>query len=269
MTDHPDFEALSAVLDGEPEDSHVAACAVCRGRLAELRLARDAVAQPVPPAAAEVRERAIARALAAAEPAAPAPDPVVSPIRAPAPDPTGRRWWLGGSAAAVLVVVVGAMALLGTLGGSSSDETASVGAGADATAESATGFAANDAVVDAGDLGDVASVEALRAKAATARATTTFGPSAGPAAAEAPPAGGNTLADTAVPAPRQVGTRVCEVEARTARPSLGAVVYAANLRFQGTPAVALGFAATPSAPPETLLVLAPQQGCRILAETTP
>ncbi|MGH9280444.1 MAG: hypothetical protein ACRD12_20410, partial [Acidimicrobiales bacterium] len=65
---------------------------------------------------------------------------------------------------------------------------------------------------------------------------------------------------------RQVGTRVCEVEARTARPQLGPVAYAANLRFQGTPAVALVFTSA-AGPPSTLLVLAPQEGCRILAES--
>jgi hypothetical protein len=65
-TAHPDFDALSAHLDGEaPEwESHVAACAACRSTLDRLRTASALVARPVAPASAAVRERGLARALA-------------------------------------------------------------------------------------------------------------------------------------------------------------------------------------------------------------
>ena len=68
--------------------------------------------------------------------------------------------------------------------------------------------------------------------------------------------------------PSQVGTRVCEEQIRTARPELGVVTYAATLRYAGNPAIVLGFQAKGVPPPTQLLVLAPEQGCRVLAETT-
>jgi hypothetical protein len=175
----------------------------------------------------------------------------------------------------VLVLVVGIVALVGR--GSSSNQNTALSAkapSASASAPVAAGAAGpsgaekfstgSDGVVDAGDLGTVADVAALRSLVA---AGVTAAATAAPSAAR--PASGNdaVLAPT-VPVPRQVGTRVCEVEARTARPQLGVVVYSATARFAGTAAQVLGFGPTPGARPTELLVLAPQDGCRILAETT-
>jgi hypothetical protein len=85
-------------------------------------------------------------------------------------------------------------------------------------------------------------------------------------AATAPPGAPGAAASEA-PVPRQVGTRPCEEQARTARPQVGALVYVATARFAGTPAVVLGFGSTPASPPATVLVLA-ESGCRLLAETS-
>ena len=61
---HPDFEALSAHVDGEAPEvaAHVAGCAECRTKLKWLRTAIALVATPVPPADASVREQVLARA---------------------------------------------------------------------------------------------------------------------------------------------------------------------------------------------------------------
>jgi anti-sigma factor RsiW len=286
MTDHPDLEALSASLDGEGDAgatggvaAHVAACPRCRTTRARLAAARDAVAQPVLPASDVVREQAIAAALAAAAtPAAPAgPAGPAAPIRQVA---ERRRWWLGGgAAAAVLAVAVGTAALVGqqpaddsntalsgrapaaeTLQDSAAGGSAS-GSGAGAAAPAAplapTGEArAATSAVGGLELGDVADVAALKSRLATAQggAAASFGGSANPGA-------GASVA-------REVGTRVCEVEARMARPQLGTVLTSANLRYQGIPAVALQFSPTVQDPVVRLLVLAPDQGCRLLVETT-
>ena len=292
VPDHPDLETLSEWLDdpdaaGDAALAHVEHCELCQGRLGELRWARDSVAQPVPRLAAEQRDRAIADALAAMaewgggaagpDPAAPAPverPAAVAPLAPLAPARSRSRWWWVGSsaAAAVLVVVVATVALLGrgSNGGhntalSSAPESgkAALSSGSSgATGGAASDGSTGDSAVSGGDLGDVPSIDVLRSRvtgATVARGQNSFNSSASPAPAAAP----------AVPVPNVVGTRVCEAEARTVQPQLGVVVYAANLRFQGTTAVVLGFAPTPGVPPATLLVLAPQEGCRLLAEATP
>ena len=294
MSDHPDSEALSAALDGEDEAAaaHAATCPECQGRLAALRAVRDAVGAAVRPPDPEAVDAAVARAVSAADewetsaaasavptdgPAAwpPAgeagyarrasagkPEPVVGGDPAPA----GRwRLWITGSAAAAVLAIVVLAAVLATGGSGGREDTAlsggPVGNGVQESSPpfggvgAAPTFAGRPDGVTVQELGDVPDVAALRSRlsvgtsAAAARATTD--------AAAAPP-----------PAAAAVGTRVCEIEARTARPDLPAVVYVANLRFQGTPAVALGFAPSPGATPFNLLVLAPGEGCRVLAETT-
>lgn len=294
MTDHPDLEALSASLDGEGDGAvtgHIAACPRCRGTRARLEAARHAVAQPVLPASDVVREEAISAALAAAgswgrdeEPA-----PVAAPTPAPAPPaaapvhrvsvPPPRRWWMGGAAAAAVVaVVVGAAALIGqqpsgnsntALSGSPPAAERAVDGAAGGSGDSGGGGAGSAplAPTAAGglDLGDVASVEALKARLATAQgsAAAAFGGSV-----NAQTAGPPTTVVPGAPVGREVGTFVCEVEARSARPQVGQVVTSANLRYQGVPAVALQFSPTVQDPVVRLLVLAPGQGCRLLAETT-
>jgi hypothetical protein len=301
MTDHPDLDVLSAWLDGEEPGgqtpdvaAHVPVCPQCQSRLARLRAVREAVAGPVERPVAEEVDLAIARALVAADdwvvPAQAPPSPHAPEDTAwPPPGPAGRagpaaplesagsagrrgdRWrlWLAGSAAAaVAAVAVLAAVLLGSGTSKQGTDTAlsagppesSAQAGAPAPAPALAGGAEEVVVQELGDVSDVAS---LADRAAAAREA--------PFSAASPPVPGPSTAatsDTAGPVPRAVGTRVCEVEARTARPQLGIVVFAANLRFRGTPAVALGFAGSPAGSPVTLLVLAPGEGCRVLAETT-
>jgi hypothetical protein len=299
MSQHLDLDTLSAALDGEADETavHLGACRPCRARLAELQSAREAVAQPVPPPPDAVRERAIAQALAVADewgvastaqPAAapsstpddPPPDrrqAAVVDSPGPAATPSRWRWVAGGSAAAAVLILVVAISAL-VAGGSRHDSqtalsTGSVpernGAGSAGAGSAGAGSAAGDeAVVDGGDLGDVASIDALRARV-PARQRAASASNAAPAAPAPALSASPPPADAGGPVPRQVGTRVCEMEARAARPGLGVVVYAATARFQGVGAVVLGFGATPGAPPETVLVLAPQEGCRLLGETTP
>jgi len=286
--DHPDLETLSEWLDDpdaatDAELAHVDRCELCQGRLGELRWARDSVAQRVPPLPAASRDRAIADALAAmvewptpagapgATPeGAPAPMAPVAPVAPLAPVRSrGRWWWVASSAAAaVLVVVVATVALLGR--GSKVEHNTALSAAPSESGKAAlsSGGAASDtstgdSAVSGGDLGDVPNADVLRSRVAgatnLARGQSTAGTSASLAPAAAP----------AAPVPNVVGTRVCEAEARTVQPQLGVVVYAANLRFQGTAAVVLGFAPTPGVPPATLLVLAPQEGCRLLVAVTP
>jgi hypothetical protein len=270
---HPAVEALSEWIDGaapQPDavGAHVAACELCQGRLAELRRGRDAVARPVPPLATARRDEAIARALAAVdawgqtEPAPATPSALPAPL---APSRSARsRWWLGGSAAAAVVLLVVAAAALFGRGTGSSTNTALKAGPAASTVSGARGAAA-DSSVSGGDLGDVPNVDVLRARVAASTVTREQAPLA---AAPNPAAAGGQAASGAPPVPNVVGTRVCEEQARALHPELGPVVYAASLRFAGTSAVALGFASTPSAPPSTLLVLAPQEGCRLLAATS-
>ncbi|MFP5317928.1 MAG: hypothetical protein ACLGI2_06480 [Acidimicrobiia bacterium] len=280
MTIHPDLEALSAAVDGEDAEgtvaTHVGTCGDCRARMETLRRARQAVAAPVEPLDAAVRERMLAAALAAAAAAGdedrpgrpPAAAPAPTPLPVPLPVPDRRRWWTvgAGAAAAVLAVVVGAAGLLGR-GAEDGGETAlSRGPAAEESADASAG-AAGDAGASAApgppagvDLGDVPDVAALRSRIPPAgvAAATGQGPS------ERLAAGSPSTA--LAPVPREIGTRPCEEQARTARPGVQAVVYVANARFAGTPAVVLGFAPTPGSPPSTVLVLA-ESGCRLLAET--
>ncbi|MFN2506464.1 MAG: hypothetical protein ABR540_20010 [Acidimicrobiales bacterium] len=289
MTEHPDLETLSASLDGEElgmgAATHLETCAACRDRLVELRAVQRAVGRPPERGAAPgVRDRAIARALDVTaewagpergqpEPASPtAPATPWPPARKAQPErperpSTGTRWWLTGSAAAALVLVVALTAGLvsrGSGGGGDSDTALSGGPGDRAVqGESAEVPAvAPESMLDGGDLGDVSDVATLRARVGQAPTRN---------AQPAPAAGGSVgaMADSATPTARIVGTRVCEIDARAARPQVGLVVYAATVRYRGTAAVVLGFADQVGGSPVTLLVLAPGEGCRLLAESTP
>ncbi|MGH9223731.1 MAG: hypothetical protein ACRD2W_08070 [Acidimicrobiales bacterium] len=279
MNVHPDFEALSAAVDGEDEEAgaHVRGCAECAARVASLTAVREAVARPVAPLAADRQEQALAAALGAFDGGR--AEEVAAGSVAPVVSLASRRWqWVTGSAvAAALVLVVGMVTLFGQDARRESGDTAasapvaesdkSAGAaGGQATGDNSTTFAGG---ADGGDLGELASVEALRTRYAS-RATALLSPS-GAGTAEARTNSGATGSAPApgVPPPVQVGTRACEIEARAARPAVGVVVYAATARFQGTAAVVLGFGPTAGSPPTVLVVLAPEQGCRLLAETTP
>ncbi|HVF13637.1 MAG TPA: hypothetical protein VM942_03500 [Acidimicrobiales bacterium] len=207
----------------------------------------------------------------------------------------GAGAWLGvGSAAAVLVAfVVGISALTGGGGGGDDDGTVAAGAppAEERTATALTGEADSitspaensgagvggvDVVpggtgatgevggVGGGDLGEIADETVLASRArplllqrdsTTAGAYDTGSGIAGVAPASEP-----------APTSRFVGTRPCEMEARTARPELGTVVYHATGRADGVAVVVLGFAAGPAPSPVTLLALAHQEGCRVVLE---
>lgn len=288
MTVHPDFEDLSAFVDGQaPEwSSHVSECGSCRAALDRLRAVQAAVAVPVERVAAGERDRAVATAVAAAvagrpaplaatdrtpSPAAPA-GPSLTPPRpvATAPD-RSWRWLVPASAAAALLLVVGAVSVL-SQGGRSENQTATAGrilespesaptvggrGGADAAADSA-----GAATTSSGDLGEIPDAATLLARARP-----------GLAAKGAPVVGPATTAPSAlrgrseaVPAPATVGTRPCEEQARSRDPALREVVYFATATRQGQTAVVLGLSTGPPPAPVTLLLLS-QDGCAVLLRT--
>jgi hypothetical protein len=126
-------ELVSAFLDGEATPAEVArveADPVLQARLAALRRAAEAMAQPVRPAPAEAKEAAVARALAEA-------DRVLPPAgQTAAGDDGGRddlaaarqrreqrsRWLRTASIAAAIALVVAAIPLLARLGDQGGDE---------------------------------------------------------------------------------------------------------------------------------------------------
>ncbi|HEX2064938.1 MAG TPA: hypothetical protein VHE80_11015, partial [Acidimicrobiales bacterium] len=121
-------------------------------------------------------------------------------------------------------------------------------------------------VRDGGDLGEQSDArllaEAVRAGVGGTAAAVPAGPAAPSAASEraGEPAADATRTGAADPP--------CAGEARALVPGLGPLVYTATLRWQGTPAVALAFLASPSSGPGPLphqvMVMAPQEGCRLL-----
>lgn len=199
MNDCPDIEALSAYLDaagvavdaadaadGAEVAAHLTGCAGCRVRVAELAAVADWVATPVEPAPAQVREAALAAALAAwagteernhenrflpTPPNVPggpgasggwgdgAGRRVVVPLPAGPRSRPGARWLAGGgAAAAVVTMVVVAAALLGR--GVGTDDTTLASPGAESLADAArslppAGTKGSDGVVSGGDLGVV------------------------------------------------------------------------------------------------------------------
>jgi hypothetical protein len=310
---HPDFESLSAHLDGEAPDvaPHVAGCADCRTTLRWLRLASGLVATPVPPVDSSVRDQAVTRAVeelgrtqdamgkgGSVVPVPPVPGRVartgggperVTPIESAPRRRRGSGLWVGvGSAAAVLLAFVVGLGVLGDGGGgddggtvaagpppaerTTADAGAGAGAGAEAdsgtdsavSAMSSTGgrgsTAANPAGgVDGGDVGDIPDGPTLAARARPALSAAGAPVGAAGDAIE-PPA--PALPETGTLQSATPGTRPCEMEARSARPGLGTVVYYATGRVDGVPVVVLGFDPVPV----TLLALAQGEGCRIVLE---
>ena len=206
------------------------------------------------------------------------------PAPAPVPITAGRRnrarggsgLWVGlGSAAAVILAVLVGVSALG--GGGGQDDTNTVAAGPSQErsttlfAGDSSGGAATAGVpdadtsggVNAGDLGQISDAATLLARARpvlTQRQAALAAPGVGSTA-------GVSSSEGAPPiTPKAVGTRPCEMEARTARPGLGTVVYFATGQVEGVPVIVLGF--EPGLPPAdiTLLALAQQEGCRIVLE---
>lgn len=288
MSEHPDIDALSGYIDGEPAgyEPHISGCQACQAQVAALESVRAAVGLPPPAPRDERRERAIARALHAAR--APAgTSPVAGPSAGPGAVSGGevptsiawRRWRplvTVGSVAAVLLGVLLAVSVLrdgGGRGGATDTAARPLNEAGDGQATPPA-----PAVREAGDLGDVGDVGTLVAKVNPPEGFTT--PSAGSdnavtdgkagaaSGTASPQAEVARSAPPAIPSPREVGTRPCEVEVRLLNQTLGPVLYYATARWQGTPAVVLGFAPRPDVTgPLNLFVLA-QGGCRTLAQAT-
>jgi hypothetical protein len=192
MTDlptSPDDELVNAVLDdaATPEErAQVAADPSLTARLAELRRVRDAVASPVRPLDEVTARRLLDTALRSADPHGSTAEPPGATLPASARRRDHRRreatLKLVGIAAAVLLAAL-AVPVIGSLGGSgsddSADETATVAeadqsagddaAGSAALAESADSaaegssdetFASERGVVDLGTFPDVEAVVA-------------------------------------------------------------------------------------------------------------
>ncbi len=161
MTDdrlHLSLDELADVLAGEGDDRHLADCADCTGRLAELQAAELAVvarlaALPDPPLPADLARRLDA-ALTAERPLQPAAGgATVTPLA-----PRRRQWVPAVAASAVLVLgaVAGYALLHDGVGGSSADTAAS-------STEAGAGRSAVDALPrsESGtDYGDDAAVKA-------------------------------------------------------------------------------------------------------------
>jgi hypothetical protein len=209
---------------------------------------------------------------------------------------SGSGMWVGlGSAAAVVVALIIAV---GVVGGGGGGDDATVASGGAATQERTTSAGASDETfaqapepavdpasptagggvpgpgadvskaiiadgaggVDGGDLGDIPDAATLAERARPVLGQRNASVAAAPGVsslAATPPA-------AAEPTPRIVGTRPCEMEARTARPELGTVVYFAVGRVSQTPVIVLGF--EPTSGPVILLALAQQEGCRVVLE---
>lgn len=279
MPSHPSFEDLSAFHDGEAPEwaAHVAACAECRDQLGQLSALSAAVARPAAPMAGA--DDPVRVALAASDDGASSPSPAgasaspragasfpspsgAHPVAPPAPARPGPARWLpwAASAAAALLLVVGVLAVVTRSAGdrpttSAIDEQPESSAG-----EAGQGLAADAAgppseAVAGGDLGEIpdAATMLLRARPGLQEARAAVAPS--PQGASLPPAR------------RVVGTRPCEVEARSRDGSLGPVVYHATARRAGTAAVVLGFAPVAETGPITVQMLA-QGDCRLLLSAT-
>ena len=113
MSDHPhrDDELVSAYLDNEATTADAAAVEqdhALRARAETLSAVRDAVAAPVPPPPAEIRDQIIGAAMAAANEHADGPQGVVVPLR------RARPALLAVAAAVIVVAAVAGAGLLGS-----------------------------------------------------------------------------------------------------------------------------------------------------------
>jgi len=241
-TSHPSDDDLSAHLDGEAPEvaAHVAACAVCRSRVEDLRRAAALVAgTPPPQPETQAREAAIARAMAAGTGA------------------RSRRLALLAAAAAVVVAAGVATPLLLRDGGQhrtstalSSPQAASgqVRAGAE---DKSAGVAA--APFDGGDIGDQSDPAALSSlvSAVVTRSAGSQTAVGGPTAAGS--AGSSAARSPAAPAPPT--TIACSAPADGAQ-----VIYRATLRWKGAPAQLFAIQ------PGRRLVVMDSVRCRVLVD---
>ena len=303
---HPDDELLSAALDGETDPdtvAHVGGCDACMERLDALDRVRQAVAADPGPAPATVADRALAAATAAwvseqaavdvpePAPTVPVPTPTPTPRTGAAPSTVGagaagdhdvlplhrrsdqRRfptWALGAVAALVAVLLAVPIALNDD--SDSAEQTASA-----PTADVADEASSLDAgVVEGGELGSLSDPATLREQllqAVPRPMTEAAPPPPTEGAADtlaAPAAGAPTTTEFAARNAGGAGTAgtTCRAEVRAQfGERLGALLYAASLRWQDNDAVVLAYRlADTSAPgPDHLALVMARDGCRLLA----
>jgi len=297
MSEHPTTEELSAHVDGrEPEwAAHLEGCPLCRVTVDALRSIRAAVAAPPSPLDDSAREGVIARAVAAVA-------AVDSGAADRAPvfdlDEARRRRRAAvvavGSVAAVLFIVLAAVAVVRS--GDGARQTTVAGPRIEADGGAGTAAQVPVQVRNGGDLGDIADPTDLADRVAIGnpRSSANAGPtsdlsqdksvaadaaigSAASGSAQATPGAPTSATESHSGAPPQaveVGTRPCEIEVRLLNQTLGPLLYFATARWQGTPAVVLGFSPNPAAPgqgpvtsPQNLYVAA-QDGCHLLGQAT-
>jgi len=275
MTDHADFESLSAFVDGEAPEygPHVATCASCLATVTVLRGLQASVGVAVEGAGAEQRERHLAAATGRTRPQ----------VR-----PTARmlklRWLVPVSVAALFAMVLGVASVINHSGSSPQATTAAGPSGPSKPPSgiegplSADAHAAGPGVPDAGspvtgarNLGEIADSTTLLDRVRLSLLPATEAGRSSPVPAPSPlseaagrPAPGASGAATSGVA----GTRPCEGQARSREPALREVVYFATATRQGEAAYVLGFSSGGAPTPVILLLLA-QGDCRVLTRAGP
>lgn len=237
-TPTPDDELVSAYLDGEAPEAaaRVEADPALRARLAAFRRVGAAVGAPVEVAAADARERAIARALEAA-----AGEPVVDLDEARARVRARRRsrWLPVAAVAAAVLLLVAAVPLLSRLNRDSGDDLAATAAattsaaGAGDTSSAEGNEVASQEAQERRDLGVVDDEAALRRAVedalvgqepdAVLSASTTAGATAGDASNQPGPA------DSAAP------PAACDDSIAALFPDLGAILLTGAATLRGEP----------------------------------
>lgn len=261
-TPHLDDELLSAHLDGEAPEAagHLDACAECRMRLDALQVAARLVGLPPPTPPTAVIDAAVGRALEGGR------------------RDTRRPVLVALAAAAVLVLGVVGVGVLDDDGPSGTD-TAALSDESGEVVAGGTGGAAS-AITDGGDLGDVGDAKAL---ADTVRAVVEPPPTtttADGAVADQGSAMASEAAPTARMAPLRSGGQAvgggstkdpyCEdTVGKTYGEGLGALVYRATLRWEGTPAVAVAYTLRkPKGELDHRIYVLAADGCRLLVAQT-
>ncbi len=274
--DHPRFEDLSAHHDGEAPEwvEHLAGCESCQGLLGELAALSEAVARESPPQLTGNNcDDAVTRAVAAAEPHAGTVfgheagisfghEAGISFGHEAGPE-RRRRWVLAAGAAAVLVISIGVGAVVASKGPHRQMTRDALGTVAPQGNRPTAGTSA-DAVVVAGDLGDIRDRAALVARVGTDLRANAQGQrqAAVPNASPAPSPG---AADSSGRSSGAEGTRPCEVEARGDPGDRGEVVYQATAEEAGTPAMVLAFRSTQE-PASITVEMRARSDCRLLLQ---
>jgi hypothetical protein len=269
MTDafRPDDEIVSAVLDGEatPEErARVEADPVLAARLAELTAVRDAVAAPVTPPAADLRERAIAAAMAERR-SKPEPFGNVRPLRSRSADVP--RFLAVAAAILVVLVGVGILARSGGRDDAGSSDDAALSAPDESSAPEAAGGESEEAAADAApdlesvqgaDLGAVATEQEL-ADRLTTRSSDSAGDFDGGSATTGAP---TALPQADVGTGTRGATEACQVGLVEADDQLSGLLAQARVDYAGQPAVVYVYG-TPEGRQRVVAVT--EAGCRTLA----